>query len=267
MAEGVNLFLVGFLHPGLESLANRVRERGCRSGFFAADLRDASQREYIALEAERVLGPIDLLINNAGVEYTCAYHELSVGQIEEVLGVNLTASMLLAHRLLPGMLERGRGHIVNISSLAGKSGPAFQEPYAASKAGLTAFTYSLRATYRRRGVSASVLTPGFVDAGIYSRLKARLGYGAPFLIGAVGPEKVARAVVRVIRNDTPEKVISLFPVWPVLGLIAVMPRLGLWLVDRLGTHEFFRKAAASDPSWTVATGSSGGGTDHKPQQR
>lgn len=267
MAEGVNLFLVGFLHPGLESLANRVRERGCRSGFFAADLRDASQREYIALEAERVLGPIDLLINNAGVEYSCPFHELSVGQIEEVLGVNLTASMLLTHRLLPGMLERGRGHIVNMSSLAGKSGPAYQEPYAASKAGLVSFTYALRATYRKRGVSASVLSPGFVDAGIYTRLKARLGHGAPFLLGAVGPDRVARAVVRVIREDAPERVISLFPVWPILALIAVMPRVGLWLVDRLGTHEFFRKAAETDPARLAAMGSAGGGGGTKPQPR
>ena len=246
IAEGVNLFLVGFLHPGLETLASRAREGGCKAGVIAADLRDAKQRERIVVEAEQALGPIDLLINNAGVEYTCLYHELSVARIDEVLGVNLYASMMLAHRLLPGMLERGVGHIVSMSSLAGKSGPAFQEPYAASKAGLTAFTYSLRATYRKQGVSASVIAPGFVEAGIYSRLKARLGKSAPFALGAVGPHRVAHAVVRAIRKDLPEVVISRFPIWPVLAMLAVAPRLGLWVVARLGTHEFFRQAAASE---------------------
>ena len=245
IAQGVHLFLVGFLHPGLESLAARATERGCRSGYIAADLRDPRQREQVIVEAERVLGPIDILINNAGVEYSCEYHELSVAQIDEVMGVNLNASMMLTHRLLPGMLERGRGHIVSMSSLAGKSGPAFQEPYAASKAGLTAFTFSLRATYRARGVSASVIAPGFVEAGIYSRLKAQTGRGAPFLVGSVPPERVSAAVVRAIRKDMPEVVINRFPVWPVLAALVVMPRVGLWLVEKLGTHEFFRRAAAA----------------------
>ncbi len=245
VAQGVNVFLVGFLHPGLEAQAAVARKHGCRADFTAADLRVPSQRERVVVEAERALGPIDILINNAGVEYSCAYHELSVEQIEEVLDVNLRAPMLLSHRLLPGMLERGLGHIVNMSSLAGKSGPAFQEPYAASKAGLTAFTYSLRATYRHKGVSASVITPGFVNAGIYARLISRMNRKAPFLLGSVRPERVSNAVVSAIRKDRPEVVISRFPVWPVLVAIAIAPRLGLSLVAKLGTHEFFRQAAES----------------------
>lgn len=240
-AEGVNLFLVGFIHPGLDVLAARAVAQGVRAGVMVADLREPAARESVIAAALRELGPVDLLINNAGVEYSSAFHELNEAQIQEVLGVNLTAPMMLTRRLLPEMVKRRSGHIVNISSLAGKSGPAFQEPYAATKAALVAFTFSLRASYQGTGVSASAVTPGFVEAGIYARLKARTGCTAPRLLGAVKPERVARSVIRAIRDDVPEIIVSRYPVQPILMVLALAPRLGLWLISMLGTHRFFRQ--------------------------
>ncbi len=149
--------------------------------------------------------------------------------------------MILSRLVLPEMLERKRGHIVNISSLAGKSGPAYQEPYAATKAALVAFTSSLRATYRNTGVSASVIIPGFVEAGIYANLKAKAGCSAPALMGTSKPETVARAVIRAIERDRPEIIVNPLPIRPLLAFIALFPRAGEWMSNRTGANEFFRK--------------------------
>jgi short-subunit dehydrogenase len=151
--------------------------------------------------------------------------------------------MLLTHSVLPEMLQRRTGHIVNISSLAGKAGPGYQEPYAATKAGLIAFTFSLRGTYRATGVSASVICPGFVEAGIYARLKQKTGFGAPALLGTSQPEPVAKAVVRAIQKDLPDVIINPYPVRPLFALTALFPSIGEWLTTRIGVHKFFGRIA------------------------
>ena len=230
-------------HPGinLEELRKEIKDRGGEAVVITTDLRDAAQRRQLVQETRRQMGPIDLLINNAGVEFTSAYHDLSEENIYETLRVNLEAPMILTRLLLPEMLERKRGHIVNISSLAGKSGPAFQEPYAATKAGLINFTASLRATYRGSGVSASAVIPGFVEAGIYAKLKAKSGCLAPALMGTSAPELIPRAVIRAIENDLPEIIVNPLPIRPLLAFISLFPSWGEWVVDQLGTNQFFRR--------------------------
>jgi short-subunit dehydrogenase len=230
-------------HPGinLEELQREIKTRGGEAVVITTDLRDAAQRRQLVQEARRQLGPIDILINNAGVEFTSAYHDLSEENIYETLRVNLEAPMILTRLLLPEMLERKRGHIVNISSLAGKSGPAFQEPYAATKAGLINFTASLRATYRGLGVSASAVIPGFVEAGIYAKLKAKSGCSAPALMGTSAPELIPRAVIRAIENDLPEIIVNPLPIRPLLAFISLFPSWGEWVVGQLGTNQFFRR--------------------------
>lgn len=241
-AEGLNLVLVAFPGEGLEPLAQRLAQRGVRVVHRVLDLRAANAQAEVLRTADQEFGGTDVLINNAGVEFSAVYHELSETQVRDVLAVNLEAPMLLSRLVLPGMVARGRGHIVNISSLAGKSGPAYQEPYAATKAALTAFTFSLRGTYRGTGVSASVVCPGFVEAGIYTRLKARTGRSAPPLLGACPPERVARAVLRAVRRDRPEIIINRYPVRPFLALAVLSPTLGGWLTRCMGVHAFFRRA-------------------------
>jgi short-subunit dehydrogenase len=229
--------------PGgnLEELQKTLKKRGGESVVFACDLRDAAQRRQLLSDVRQQLGPVDILINNAGVEFTSAYHDLSEENIYGLLRVNLEAPMILSWLVLPEMLERKRGHIVNISSLAGKSGPAFQEPYAATKAGLIAFTSSLRATYRGSGVSASVIVPGFVETGIYAKLKTKSGCSAPALISASPPEAIPRAVIRAIQKDLPEIIVNPLPVRPLLAFTSLFPSLGEWVVDKIGTNDFFRR--------------------------
>ncbi len=241
--RGVNLVLAAYPGEGLESLNEAVSQQGVRAIPLVANFRHASQLRSVVEVANKEFGRIDLLINNAGVEFTSAYHELPEENIGDIIGINLEAPMLLTRLVLPDMLARGCGHIVNMASLAGKSGPAFQEPYAATKAALIAFTVSLRASYRGTGVSASVICPGFVEAGIYAKLKKETGFVAPALLGTSPPEPVARAVVKAIHRDLPEVIVNPLPVKLLFATAILFPRLGEFLVSRTGAHEFFAKAA------------------------
>ena len=237
---GVRQVLVAYPGTELAALGAQISQRGQEVVTYTSDLRVPEQRRQLVEDVRRSFGPVDILVNNAGVEFNSYFHELTEEQINEVINVNLTAAMILSRLVLPDMLDRQRGHIVSISSLAGKSGPAFQEPYAASKAGLVAFTMSLRATYRDSGVSASAVVPGFVEAGIYTRLKVAAGRPAPRLLGACPPEWVAAAVLRAIRRDAAEIIVNRYPVRPLLLLLTLSPTLGAWVSSKFGTNEFFR---------------------------
>jgi short-subunit dehydrogenase len=254
-ARGIDLLLVAFPGDGLGPLSKQLEKQGVRSRCVAADLRSPAGREEVVAEAVEQLGRIDILVNNAGVEYTSYFHELEVARVSEVLAINLEAPMMLTRMLLPFMLDRRNGHILNMSSLAGKSGPALQEPYAATKAALVAFTQSLRGSYRGSGVSASVLCPGFVTAGIYERMVSRTGNAAPVLLAPVSAERVARAAIRAIERDLPEVIVSSWPVRPILALSALFPVLGERIAEAIGVHAFFRRLIEYDsepPKWPAS---------------
>jgi short-subunit dehydrogenase len=237
----MNVALVAYPGNDLEKLREEVQKCGGKAIGLNSDLRDSEERRHVVERVRNELGEIDILVNNAGVEFTSPYHELTEQNIVDVLGVNLVAAMVMTWLVLPQMLMRGRGHIVNISSLAGRANPALQEPYSASKAGLIAFTYSLRASYRRQGVSASAIIPGFVETGIYARLKERSGYSAPALLGTSDPQKVIEAVTRSIQRDLPEIIVNPLPVRPLLAVLSLFPSLGEWALAKTGGHDFFRK--------------------------
>ncbi|MGI0118442.1 SDR family NAD(P)-dependent oxidoreductase [Zooshikella sp. RANM57] len=154
-------------------------------------------------------GSIDILVNNAGIEAIQNYDSLSGKLIEQIISVNLTAPMLLSQLFLNHMQQQNSGHIVNIASAAGMFPPPFSEPYAASKAGLIAFTHSLRMSLKQQNsrVSSSAITPGFVDGeGMYENGKS-LGGEAPWYVGSIPIHKVATAVINAIEKDIPEQVL------------------------------------------------------------
>ncbi len=244
----VKLALVAFPGAELEELRQRTEKGGIKATAFASDLRDPAQRREVVERVYKEFGQVDILVNNAGIEFTSPYHLLTEENILDVLKVNLEAAMLMTRLVLPDMLKRKRGHILSMSSLAGRANPALQEPYAATKAGLIGFTYSLRASYRRDGVSASAILPGFVEAGIYAHLKERSGCSAPPLLGTSPPQKVVRAVLRAIERDLPEIIVNSIPVRPLLALWALFPSIGERALSLTGGHDFFRRVfEASKP--------------------
>jgi short-subunit dehydrogenase len=152
--------------------------------------------------------------------------------------------MILTRLVLPSMVERGRGHIVNMSSIAGIWGPPFDEVYGATKAGLIGFTQSLRQEYHSTGISASVICPGYVEeAGMYHEAEQATGIKASALSGRTTPGAVARAVVKAIMKDRPHVIVNTPSVRPLAVLSALSPRFGEWILRRANGYAPFVKAA------------------------
>lgn len=241
--EGVKLAISGRRLDALQRLSEEIARGGGTCVAVPADLGDAEQRRGLLAEVERSLRPIDVLVNNAGAESIGAFTAYSEQELTELIDVNLTAPMLLTRAALPGMLQRGKGHVVFISSVAGKFGPAYNEPYAASKAGLIGLTQSLRAEYAGSPVGFSVVCPGFTRGeGMYQRM-ADEGHTSNRLIGETSIEKVADAVVKAIRKDVGEIVESGAPIRPLLALAQVAPGLVERVAPRFGATGIFQRAA------------------------
>jgi uncharacterized protein len=120
-----------------------------------------------AIEAD---GPIDVLVNNAGVDLTGAFTELDPDRIRELIAINLVAPMLMCHAVLPAMRRRDRGHIMNVSSLAGTNALPGLAPYSSSKAGLSHFTAALRAECKGTGVTTTLAEIGPVESDMMRSL-------------------------------------------------------------------------------------------------
>lgn len=243
--EGMNVVVSGRREEALAEAVGELRALGVSSEAVAADLGDLSQIDSLIERSEAALGEVDLLVNNAGVEFVGSFTAYGRDQLTSMVDVNLTAPMLLTHRVVPGMLERRRGHVVFISSLAGKVGPAYNEPYAATKAGLIGLNQSLRAEYRDSPVGFSVICPGFVAGdGMYQRMVDE-GVSSNRLLGETKLSKVSDRVVEAIRDDRPELLESGAPIRPMLAVGQLFPRLAERLVDRFGANAIFRRAATA----------------------
>jgi short-subunit dehydrogenase len=161
---------------------------------------DLAERHEVAELAERA-GAVDVLVANAALPGSGKVEDFTPEQIDRALEVNLRAPIQLTRALLPGMLERGRGHFVLVSSLSGKVASARSAIYSATKFGLRGFAAGLREDLAGTGVGVTVVYPGFVsEAGMFAESGARLPRG----VGTVTPEQVAEAVVRGIEAERPE---------------------------------------------------------------
>lgn len=243
-ARGARIAACGRRIEPLEQLCRELRRDGAVIEPLIADLADRDQTAGLIERAEGVIGPLDLLINNAALEPPGAFTAFSEAELLEVAEVNLLAPVLLTREALPGMLARGRGHIVMISSLAGRSGNAFNVPYATTKAGLVGMARSLRAELTDTPVSASVICPGFIATdGMYADIQREFGVNAPLALRAVDPDRVTDAVIDAIMTDRSDVLVTGWPMRPLLGIQAFLPRLAERLVVATGAPRFFRTVA------------------------
>jgi short-subunit dehydrogenase len=241
----MNVAVSGRREDALSQIAAELSKLGVKSVAVPADLSDLTQGDMLIESVESSLGPIDVLVNNAGVESIGAFTSYTREELTSTVDVNLTAPLLLTHRLVPGMLERARGHVVFIASIAGKVGPAFNEPYAATKAGLIGLNQSLRAEYLKDPIGFSVVCPGFIaDDGMYARM-AQDGHRSNRMMGETTTEKIADAVVRAIRDDRAEILESGAPIRPMLALAQLAPGLVERIAPKFGVTDLFRRVAVS----------------------
>ena len=224
--SGYNLVLASRSAAETEALAEELRSAGTAAVAIPTDLTDGDGPQSLATAAERAFGGVDVLVNNAGGDPQREFDQMSWHQNEDIFRLNVLAPMELTHALLPGMLARGRGHIVNISSIAGRVGFPYSEAYAAAKDGLIGFTRVLRYDYRPRGVSASVIVLGAIrDAGQGQRTSDELGLDLP-RFGTSPASAVARAVIEAIRKDRPEIVVMPGPGRLMKGAMDLFPGFG-----------------------------------------
>lgn len=173
-----------------------LRELSSATGadVLSADLRDPEAIERVSSWAAAV----DILVNNAGFGWSGPFDEMAPQDIEELVRVNLLAPIQLTRALLPAMIERRTGRVVNVSSIAGHVGVGHEAVYAATKAALMGFTDSLRYELGGTGVGVTLVSPGVVETPFFDRAGRPYSRSFPPMIR---PERVASAIVRAIERD------------------------------------------------------------------
>jgi short-subunit dehydrogenase len=167
-----------------------------------ADLSSPADRQRLAAEALDAFGRVDVLVNNAGFGYSGPLTAMSVDTIRRLVEVDLLAAIELTRDLLPGMVERNRGAICFITSVAGRTGVAGEAVYSATKAGLDAFAESLRAETAGSGIGIGVVVPGVVDTRFFETRGRPYERTRPRPIPA---SAVADAVVRTVVSGRAEE--------------------------------------------------------------
>jgi short-subunit dehydrogenase len=188
---------------------------GVQKGFDPRQVRSLVVRADVAVEADRQalveaalerFGAVDVLVNNAGLEGPEPFVDHDLDSIRELFEVNVLALMRLTQMVLPTMLARGSGHVVNIASLAGLTPVPYNVVYSTSKHAVVGFSESLRYELDGTGVGVSAVCPGFIrDAGMFTRYATDSDAG---ISGTSSPEEVARAVYSAIVNDRARVVVS-----------------------------------------------------------
>ena len=241
--EGMNLVLAARSTEALEQVAAELRGLGVKAIAVPTDVLDEEQLTRLVERAMAEFGSIDVLVNNAGIEAFRRFEEIPPTDIRRTMDVNLTATLLLTRHVIPHMRHAGRGHIVNMSSISGKQGPPFAAVYGASKAGMIAFTQSLRSEYYGTGISASAICPGFAtDGGIYEEVRQKTGKSVPWYVGGTSSDAVARAVVKAIKSDRADLIVNSPSLRGLFTLCSLFPRIGE-SIYRIASRKYLERVA------------------------
>ncbi|WP_433475553.1 SDR family NAD(P)-dependent oxidoreductase [Spirillospora sp. CA-142024] len=229
--RGARVVLTGRRADVLEPLAERLGGRA-----IVADLADRAAAEGLLDEAGRV----DALVANAALPASGLLADYSIAQIDRALDVNLRAPIVMAKLAAAQMADRGRGHLVFVSSLSGKTASGHASLYNATKFGMRGFALALREDLRPHGVGVSTVFPGFIrDAGMF----ADAGVSLPKGVGTKSPRDVARATVRAIERNVAE--IDVAPLGLRIGALigGVAPVLSAAVQRRAGGQRISRGLA------------------------
>ena len=227
----------------LQQAAAELTSAGCDVLAVPTDVARSPDLHQLVHAAVQRFGRIDVLINNAGIECFSEFDALTETEIEQTIATNLTGAILLTRLVVPLMKSQRFGRIINMASTAGKHGPAYGAVYGATKAGLIAFTQSLRGELSEFGILSTAICPGFAtDGGIYDEIVKATGRRTPPLLGGTSAGAVARAVVRAIRTAPPERILNFPALRPMFLFRDIFPRLGERII-LAATRKFLRRAA------------------------
>ena len=212
--SGASLVLWDIDQPGLDKAQADLAAAGHTADVFVCDL---SKREEIAAKATQTLaegGPIDILINNAGIVFGKRLLDLSDQEIERTFQVNALALFWTVRAFLPSMLEQDSGHVVTIASAGSLAGAPKLTDYSASKFAAFGFDESLRLELRQQEskVVTTIVCPFYIDTGMFDGVKTRFSWVLPIL----KPENVVRRIVKAIEKDRRRLVLPwfIYTGWP-----------------------------------------------------
>ncbi|MBO2453502.1 SDR family NAD(P)-dependent oxidoreductase [Actinomadura barringtoniae] len=230
-ARGAELVLTGRRTDVLDPLAERLGGRA-----IAADLAERDEVEGLLGKA----GELDIVVANAALPASGLLSDYTIDQIDRSLDINLRAPIVMAKLAGEQMAARGRGHLVFISSLSGKTASGQASLYNATKFGMRGFALALREDLRPHGVGVSTVFPGFIrDAGMFAEADVELPRG----VGTKKPEDVARATIRAIEKNVAE--IDVAPIGLKLGAIVggAAPSLAAAVQRRVGGNKIIEDLA------------------------
>ena len=191
--EGLEVILTARRQEELERIAADIRDAGGRARVEPLDVSDAASTTHLLTRVDDELGGVDLVVANAGVGREVWSGKLTWADCETIIAVNVAGAVATLTALLPRMVERGRGHLVGVSSLAGYRGLPKNAAYSASKAFLSTFLESVRVDVGQAGVAVTDVRPGFVETPMTAKNTAPM----PWLVSA---DRAADAIFKGIRR-------------------------------------------------------------------
>ncbi len=223
--RGAGVVLWDLSAEGAEAVRAEIVAMGGRAWAFAVDVTDRYAVDAAAVEV-LALGPVDVIVNNAGVVTGTTLLDADPAAIERTFAVNTLALSWVTKAFLPGMVARRRGSVVTIASAAGLIGVARQTDYSASKFAAVGFTESLRAEMRKdaTGVRTLLVCPFFIDTGMFAGVRSRF----PLLLPILRQDEVATAVIDAIERG---REVLMMP--PLVRAVPVLRALPTGLFDRL----------------------------------
>jgi uncharacterized protein len=239
--KGGDLSLAARSEEDLEKTAERVRKQGVKVVTVPTDVNKKLDLKGLVRRTLAEFGRIDVLVNNAGIESVSYFHKQSLNSIESILKTNVISLELLTRLVLPEMVERKRGHVVNIASMAGKTAVPYNTVYSSSKHAVIGFSLSLREELKGYGVGVSVVCPTFVsDAGMYA---SNSDQNAPKAATLVSPDDVAVAVTGAIEKNRAEASVTRGISKFVDVAHAISPTATARLQEATGLTGYLRKVA------------------------
>jgi short-subunit dehydrogenase len=207
-----------------------------------ADVSDNADRAALVEQSQ----PVDVLVNNAGLGWKGLVEDMPPAKVRELLEVNVLALIDLSQRVLPGMLERGRGHIVNVGSIAGYVAAPGETVYCATKFAVQGFTDGLRREVAPRGVDVTLIAPGPIKTEFMARIRTGEPAEEPGALDyGMSPESVAKAIVRALTRRVPGYKTITVPRIGGFSRLGAAP--GLARATDLATRGRVRKAMAERP--------------------
>jgi acetoacetyl-CoA reductase len=183
---------------------NEQQAAGFEIGIVSCDLSDFESTQTAVAEAGKLAGPTDILVNVAGITRDASLRKMTPEQWHAVIQSNLDSVFNATRNVIEGMLERGFGRVISISSINGQKGQFGQANYAASKAGMHGFTMSLAQEGARKGVTANTISPGYIDSPMVNAVpeEVRKQIIAQIPVARLGqPADIARVVVFLAADE------------------------------------------------------------------